>query len=165
MSATQSTRRRSAEKYADEPSEIALDKCYAATVNSLPSVREFMRWLSQPAAQDWPAWCKVGAWAWSISLKMFVKIMCLSDGLDVRWFKPARVRPFTAKEAVDLAGKTIISSDTKAKRTVESITVSATSEPVLWMSGNSIASTSVIAITCTLEDGSPCGVLEVVETI
>ena len=88
----------------------------------LDIARSAIKIYTSQAAQDWPEWCKVGAWiAWENKGEMvFRKIESISahqlrffDGWNAEFehvsrnYKPARVRPFTAKEAVDLVGKKI----------------------------------------------------------
>ena len=75
-------------------------------------------------------------------------------------YKPARVRPFTAEESVDLWHKTIVHIG--VKQYIKEVRIMDSGEPcVVWSSGWAMA--CQIAIDSTFEDGSPCGVLEVVE--
>jgi len=163
------------EKYGDEPTEIALDKCYNATGNALPSVRAFLQWLNQPAEQDWPSWCKVGKWvAWSFKdgPTEFYKIDRTANGVmysggmaitkeGIEYYKPARVRPFTAKEAVDLWHKTIV--DKSGKHLVYGVELTRAGDVFVYYDKWSANDLDNLAKHYTFEDGSPCGVLEVVK--
>lgn len=139
------------------------------------TVDDMIEWFNEPAEQDWPEWVKVGAWVANCFGKepIFRKIESISanhlhfaDGWNAEFehvsedYYPARVRPFTAKEAVDLWHKTIVHIG--VKQYIKEVRIMDSGEPcVVWSSGWAMA--CQIAIDSTFEDGSPCGVLEVVE--
>ena len=171
------------EKYADKPVPemaklwVRATKGDATSTAELDkSTRSLVHWLNQPAAQDWPEWCKVGAWiAWNFkdSPTEFFKIDREANGVmyygrgvitkeDTRWFKPARVRQFTAKEAVDLFDKKIVVEGFNLKFDVTEVVFTKNGCRV-HRSPDACYTLGFLADNATFEDGSPCGVLEVVE--
>lgn len=134
-------------------------------------------WGNQPAEEqlaEWPEWVKVGAWiAWENKGEMvFRKIESISahqlrffDGWNAEFehvsrnYKPARVRPFTAKEAVDLIGITVVVNGKKG--VVNSVYANKYDVWINYDSGKINA--QYAAYNGILEDGQPCGVLEEVK--
>ena len=171
-----------AEKYAKDRAEDVVCRWKAEENDSFydNSIHAFLRWMKYPAAQDWPEWCKVGSWiAWNTGSKtVFRKIesveavLCLNMGvitrsmMDEGGYFPARVRPFTAKEAVDLVGKTVVQTASERFLKIESIVLNY-GEDVQFSLFGKIDPLHVysdeIASYFTFENGSPCGVLEVIK--
>ena len=161
-----------AEKYTSKTVIFMIETCSQLGI----SVSEFLQWLSQPVENplsEWPEWVKEGAWiAWDFKDEKtrFKKIDRIENGLlysgigsikreGLYYYKPARVRPFTAKEAVDLIGITVIVNGKKV--VVNSVYADKCDVWINYDSGKINAQYS--ADNCTLEDGKPCGVLEVVK--
>ena len=162
-----------AEKYADRDMIDVINTIEIKCISACPTVRDISLWLNQPAEQDWPEWVKVGAWiAWDFKDEKtrFKKIDRIENGLlysgigsikrkGLYYYKPARVRPFTAKEAVDLIGRTVVVNGKKV--VVNSVYADKCDVWINYASGKINAQYS--ADNCILEDGQPCGVLEVVK--
>ena len=165
-----------AEKYAGKSIGTVIYGAKITQNGAFTTVAEFAKWLSQPAAQKWPEWCKVGAWVANCKDKdpIFRKIESFSahqlhfrDGWNAEFehvaknYKPARVRPFTAKEAVEFVGKTVIRKLTGGKFKVCG---AGKSTEATWVSFDKCPyGVAEFMENYTFADGSPCGVLEVVE--
>ena len=170
-----------AEKYADNGVPFIIRNI--APKDWVLSVSEFVEWLSQPVDKplpdwpEWPEWVKVGAWiAWENNGEMvFRKIESISahqlrffDGWNAEFehvsrnYKPARVRPFTTKEAVDLACKKIVIKFFNREFVVESVIINQRGCRV-HQSEYAYYTLDYLADNATFEDGKPCGVLELVK--
>ena len=166
-----------AEKYASKSVELTLFRAKEDLSATFTTVSELMEWLNQPAAQGWPDWCKVGAWIVNFSWKepIFRKIKSISanqlhfaDGWDIEFehvsknYKPARVRSFTAKEAVDLVGKTIIGESGRSVK-IEVIEICKDKKVNIVIPNGNRWAPEFVALYYSFPDGSPCGVLEVIK--
>lgn len=172
-----------AEKYASKTVIFMIETCSQLGIKPFISVSEFLQWLSQPVDKplpdwpEWPEWVKVGAWiAWEAEGKtVFRKIesveanqLCFFDGWNARFdyffrsYKPARVRPFTTKEAVDLACKKIVIKFFNREFVVESVIINQRG-CLVRQSEYEYYTLDYLADNATFEDGKPCGVLEVVK--
>ena len=164
-----------AEKYAAYQPDRVVCIMKELTGMKSPTFGDVLSWLNQPAAQDWPEWCKVGAWiAWDFKddPTEFYKIDRIENGVmysgrleitseGIKSYKPARVRPFTAKEAVEFVGKTVIRKLTGGKFKVCG---AGKSTEATWVSFDKCPyGVAEFMENYTFADGSPCGVLEVVE--
>ena len=164
-----------AEKYAKE-NAVEFIKAHSKSGGLNATIENVYNVLSKPAEQDWPEWCKVGAWiAWNTGgktvfrkIKSVEAVLCLDVGvitrsmMDEGGYFPARVRPFTAKEAVDLVGKKIFFDGFNLKFAVTEVVFNENGCRV-HRSSDACYTLGLLAAHTTFEDGKPCGVLEVVK--
>ncbi len=130
-----------------------------------------------------PEWCKVGAWVWSAALRSeFARITgpgtnavnmaaitcegfeCLvlvdEQAVSCEATKPARVRPWTFEEAPESVKTAENSEYLECCWHLNGIFKG---EPSFFCWKDNFISASKMAETMTQLDGSPCGVLEIVE--
>ena len=168
-----------AEKYATS-NAIEFIKAHSLSGGAKATIRDVFVWGNQPVEEqlaEWPEWVNVGAWiAWEAEGKtVFRKIESISahqlrffDGWNARFdyffrsYKPARVRQFTAKEAVDLVGKKIFIKFFNLEFVVESVIINQRG-CLVRQSEYEYYTLDYLADNATFEDGKPCGVLEVVK--